>query len=285
VAGWVMGVFLVVAAAAVGAGHLALRSRAQAVAEAGVPVAVVRRTTMWRWSGIAVGVLAAGTAALSGALGRGLLLAAPLFGLLVLAGVLAGELSVRAPAGRTRRAAIAVRRVGDYIPRGLACSVAVATAALGALLSTTTATGSGRVLVLRCSAAMTQSHSPWPGAFYSIPLTIVVLGGLTAAVLALRQVARRPRPGDPAALATADDLLRRRAATAITGACGVLVTIPLIAVSLVTVGGLLAISCRPGWWNAAAWPLLALVPGWMAVLAWSGLAVLAPQRLDPAATA
>lgn len=284
-----MGVFLAVAAVAVAVGHFALNARTQTVAEAAVPVAVQRHTAIWRWSGIAVGGLAAGVAAFSGALGRGLMLAAPVFGVFVLAGVLAGELSIPAPAGRTRRAAVAVRRAVDYVPRGLACSVAGAAAVLGALLCITTAMGSadslgraGRVLVLRCSAAVTQSHGPWAGSFYSIPLAIVIVAGLTAAVLVLRQVVRRPRPGDPAAVAAAGDLLRRRAARTVTGACGVLVTIPLIAVSLVTADGLLAISCRPGWWTAAAWPLLALVPGWTAVLAWSGLAVLAPQRPDPA---
>jgi hypothetical protein len=260
------------------------------VSETGLPAAAVRQTAIWRWSGIAAGVLAAGVAGLSGALGRGPLLAAPLFGVFVLAGVLAGELSVRAPSGRTRRAAIAVRRAGDYLPRGLARSVAVAAVAMGALLIMTTATGtadslgSGRVLVRRCSAEVTQSAGPWAGSFYSIPLAIVVLAGLTAAVIALRQVVRRPRPGDPAILAAADDRLRLRAARTITGACGVLVTIPLIGLSLVTAGGLLGISCGPAWWTAAAWSLLALVPGWMAVLAWSGLAVLTPQRLAPAAT-
>lgn len=257
--------------------------------EATVPVAVRRHTAIWRWSGVAAGILAAAVAALSGALGRGLLLAAPLFGLFVLAGVLAGELSVRAPSGRTRRAAIAVRRPGDYLPRGLAVAVAVAAVATGALLMMTTATGtadglgSGRVLVRRCSAAVTQSAGPWAGSFYSIPLTIMILAGLTAAVLALRQVVRRPRPGDPATVAAADDRLRRRAARTITGACGVLVTIPLIGLSLVTAGALLGISCGPAWWTPVAWSLLALVPGWMAVLVWSGLAVLAPQRPGPAA--
>src|SRR5215469_2572944 len=242
-----------------------------------VPDDVGRRTAAWRWSGIAVGVFGAGTAALTGALGRGVMLAAPLFGVFVLAGVLAGELTVRAPAGRTRRAALAVRQARDYIPRGLALSVAVATAVTGALLGMTTAMGSadslgraGRVLVRRCGAAATQSHGPWAGSFYSIPLAVMLLVGLMAGVLALRQVVRRPRPGDPAAIAEADDLLRRRAARTVTGACGVLVTIPLIATSLVTASGLLAISCRPGWWTAAAWAMLALVPGWVAVMVWSG---------------
>jgi hypothetical protein len=254
------------------------------MAEAGFPVAVERQAAIWRWSGIAGGGLVAGMAALWGALGRGLLLAAPLFGVFVLAGVLAGELGVRAPAGQTRRASVAVRRAGDYLPRGLACCVAAAAGVLGGLLCLTTAMGSadglgsGRVLVRHCGAGLTLAHGPWAGSFYSIPLAIVIAAGLTAAVAAVRLIARRPRPGDPAAPAAADDLLRRRAARTVTGACGALVTIPLIGLSLVTAGGLLGISCRPGWWTAAAWALLTLIPASMALLAWSGLAVLAPHR-------
>ncbi|HSR85467.1 MAG TPA: hypothetical protein VLM11_14935 [Streptosporangiaceae bacterium] len=250
-----------------------------------VPAAIRRRTVTWRWSGVVAGVVAAVAATLTGALGRGLLLAAPLFGLFVLAGVLAGELSVPSPAGRTRRAAVAVRRATDYLPRGLTSAVALAAAGLVALLSMTTAMGSaddlgraGRFLVRQCSAALTEGHGAWAGSFYSVPLGVVVVVGLAGAAIALRQVVRRPRPGDPADLTAADDQLRRRAARTIIGACGVLVAVPLIATSLVTAAGFLSIGCRPAWWTAAAWLLVALLPGWTTVLAWSGLAVLAPQR-------
>jgi hypothetical protein len=130
---------------------------------------------------------------------------------------------------------------------------------------------------------VSQGHGPWAGSFYTIPLGVVIAAGLTAAGIALRQVARRPRPGDPADVAAIDDQLRRRAARTIVGACGVLVTVPLIAVSLATAQGFLAIGCRPGWWSVAAWLLIALVPGWAAILGWSALAVLAPQLRASAA--
>jgi hypothetical protein len=281
--------FLVVVAATVAGGRLAVSGHGHQAADAEASGGVRRRTTMLRWSGVGAGVTAAVGAAFAGALGRGLILAAPLFGLFVVAGVLAGELSVRAPVGKTRRAAVAARRVTDYLPRGLACAVACAVVMLVALLCVTTAMGSadvmgraGRVLVRQCNAALMEGHGPWAGSFYSIPLGVVILVGLTAAAIALLQVVRRPRPGDPADLRAVDDQLRRRAARAITGACGVLVTVPLIGVSLVTAEGFVAIACRPTWWTGAAWTLLALVPGWIAVLAWSGLAVLAPQRWAPA---
>jgi hypothetical protein len=290
VAVWLVGGFLAVAFAAAALGYFGVNARKTANA-AEVRVTVRRHTAIWRWSGIAVGALAAWAAAVSGTLGRGLMLAAPLFGASVLAGVLAGELSVRAPAGRTRRASVAVRHASHYIPRRLAWSVATAAVGLGALLTMTTLMGSadslgnaGRSLIRQCSAALTEGHGPWLGSFYSVPLAIMICTGITAAAFAMRQIARRPRPGDPAALAAADDMLRSRAARTVTGAFGVFVTVPLIASSLITADGLLGISCRPNWWTAAAWALLALVPVWAAVLVWSGLAVFAPQRQNAAST-
>jgi len=283
-------VFLALVAATVAGGRLVASGHGQPAADTEISSAVRRRSTLLRWSGVAAGAIGAAAVALTGALGRGLLLAAPLFGVFVLAGVLAGELSVHAPSGRTRRAAVSVRRVTDYLPRGLTSAAAIAAVTLAVLLSVTTATGSadalgraGRVLVRQCNSVLIEGHGPWPGSFYSIPLCVVILAGLTAAAVALRQVVRRPRPGDPAHLTAADDQLRRRAARTVIGACGVLVTVPLIGVSYVTAVGLLAFSCRPAWWAVAAWLILALIPCWIAVLAWSGLAVLAPQRSVSAA--
>ena len=128
-----------------------------------------RRTAGWRWAGVIGGLVAGGAAAGSGALGRGLLLAAPVFGLCVLAGVVAGETSVRPPGGRTRIAALEVRRVRDYLPRGLASTVLAAAVVLLALLTVTTATGArddlgrpGRTLLLACGPGLQQSYGPWP---------------------------------------------------------------------------------------------------------------------------
>jgi hypothetical protein len=283
-------VFLAVAFAAVVGGYFGVSARHTA-AETAVPLTAGRRIAIWRWSGIAVGALAAWAAAVSGRLGEGLLLSAPLFGASVLVGVLAGELSVRPPTGPTRRASLVVRHASHYIPRRLACAVAAAAVCLGALLTTTTVMGStdslgnaGRTLIRHCSAALTEGHGPWLGSFYTVPVAVTIFIGVAAAAFTMRQIVRRSRLDDPATLAAADDLLRRRAARTVTGACGVFVTVPLIASSLVTADALLGISCRPGWWTAAAWALLALVPVWAAVLFWSGLALLAPPRQNRAST-
>jgi hypothetical protein len=65
----------------------------------------------------------------------------------------------------------------------------------------------------------------------------------------------------------------------VTGACGILIAIPLIGVTGVTAYGLLSISCRPSSWTLAAWFLIAATPVWVTLLAWSGLAVFSPSRL------
>jgi hypothetical protein len=108
---------VVLAAAPVPAG---VTVPAGATAAAGAAVAAARRTAGFRLAGVITGLVAGGTAAASGLLGRGLLLAGPVFGWFVLAGVVAGEISVRPVAGRTRKAVVEVRRVRDYLPRGLA---------------------------------------------------------------------------------------------------------------------------------------------------------------------
>ena len=280
----VLGAVAVVGAAE--AGWLTRGTRPQVADGANVPVEVRRTTSAWRWSGVVVGATVAVVAANWGPLGSGLLLAAPLFGLFVLLGVLVGEFSVSAPADSPRRAALTVRRARDYLPRRLTPTVILATGALTVLLATTTAMGSaddmgraGRSLTRQCSPTSSEGHGPWTGSFYSIPLAVVVLLGLVAAVLALRRLVRRPRPGNPLTLTPADDLLRRRSAHVVTGACGVLIAIPLIEVTGVTAYGLLSFSCRPNSWTLVAWFLIAATPVWVALLAWSGLAVLAPSRL------
>src|SRR3712207_5636972 len=60
-------------------------------------------TRRWRVVGFVLGAGAALATGLSGGLGRGLMLAAPVFAVFVLAGVVFGELRVTAPAGAVRR--------------------------------------------------------------------------------------------------------------------------------------------------------------------------------------
>ena len=176
-----------------------------------------------------------------------------MFGLCVLAGVAAGEISVRPVGGRTRTAAVEVRRVRDYLPWRLVAAVTAAAAVLAALAAVTTVTAGpddlgrpGRVLLLSCRAGWQQTQGPWPGA-------------------------------DAAAVA-ADDALRRRAARTITSACGILIALPLAGICLVSAGALLSLSCRPAWWTYAGWALLALLVPVVSLMGWCAAVLLAPAR-------
>ena len=236
-----------------------------------------------RWAGLLVGVVAAVLVLGSGSLGVGVLLSAPALGLGVLLGVVVGELiGSRVSRDRVRVAALEVRRVRDYLPRGLTATVATAGSLLAALLALTTAMAapddmgrSGRALFRRCSAAMGESHGPWPGSFYSLPLAVVLLVGAGIALVALRVVVLRPRssgPGDP----LEDDAWRRRSVTAVVGSLGVLVALPLAGVAFLAAAGLGGIGCRPVAWTVGAWVLGLTVPAALAVATWSALAIVAP---------
>ena len=265
------------------------RPAAQARAAA-VPAAAARRTARFRLAGVITGLAAAGTAAAWDPLGRGLLLAGPVFGWFVLAGVVAGEISVRPAGGPTRRAVVEVRRVRDYLPRSLAAAVTAAAAALAALVTWTTVTAgpddlgrAGRDLLLSCGPDLRETYGPWPGSFYSVPLAAIVAAGLITAGSALRAVIRRARTGADPDTVAADDALRQRAARTITGACGILVALPLAGTCLVSAGALLSVTCRPAWWTYAGWALLALLVPALALIGWCAGALLAPARAATAA--
>jgi TRAP-type C4-dicarboxylate transport system permease small subunit len=253
--------------------------------------AIARRGTGWRWAGVGLGVAVAYQSTTWDILGRGLMLAAPMFGLCVLIGTLIGESSIRSSSGPTRQAAVEVRLVRDYLPRRLSRAVIAAGGALFGLLTITTLSGSpddlgrtGRSLTVTCDAMTGSSVGPWAGSFYSIPLTIVVLIGVIISIMALRRIVRRPRPEDLEGQMVVDDDPRRQAADAVIGACGILVTIPLVGVSLTTAQALANSACGPHWWAPAAWLLVGSIPVWLVLLGWSTAAVLLPRRPPPEGT-
>ena len=200
--------------------------------------AVARTTSRWRWAGVVAGVVAVVVSAQSGSLGRGAMLAGPLFALCVLLGVVVGELRVAPARGELRSAVLETRRVRDYVPRATSWAVGSAVLVGAGLLTATTLAGSpddlgraGRSLAYRCTDTLSGAAGPWPGSFYSLPLAAVVLGGLAATAIALRAVTLRPRQGEDLAV---DDALRRHAARAVVAAAGLLVAVPLAGVAAVT---------------------------------------------------
>jgi hypothetical protein len=191
------------------------------------------RAVRWRWAGMAVGAVGAVVAITTGESGLGAMIAWPVFGLGVLAGTLAGELTVPPPTGPVRRAELRVRRVLDYVPRTLGALVCVATTALFALATVTTLGVSGGwtvtdrdiVCVVR---GETFASGPWPGVHYTVPSLSVVVVGLVLAGLVLRRVVRRPRLTD---VVEVDDVSRRRSAEVVAAAAGVLVLTPFMGIA------------------------------------------------------
>lgn len=251
--------------------------------------ATARTIARWRLAGLAVGLAAAVTVAQHGTLGRGLSTAAPVAALGVLTGVVVGELRGTRPRGAVRSAPLEVRRVRDYLPAGLARWVAGATAALAALLVTTTATGSaddlgrpGRELVLRCNAAVTHGAGPWPGSYYAVPAAVLVVAGLAGAGVAMLRIVRRPRPGgDP----RADDALRRASAEAVTAAAGLLVAVPLGGMSAVAGAALRSVDCGSGMPSTGGLLLLTVAVGALVLASWCAGLLVRPARWFLAAEA
>jgi hypothetical protein len=231
------------------------------------------RGVVWRWAGVVVGAVVAYVTALDGPLGRGLLFAAPLFGLCALAGTLAGELIGPPPDGPVRRAQLRVRRIRDYASRGFGMVVLTATGVLFMLAAVTTATGSADDLgragrSLTCvNGPLTASHGPWPGSFYTLPGLGLVLAGLVLAALTLRRIALRPQPADTAA---ADDDLRRHSTDLVLSATGILVLVPLLGIALTASGNLMALAhdCGHAWWINAGWTLSGLAGVALVLTVW-----------------
>ncbi|SHN14957.1 hypothetical protein [Cryptosporangium aurantiacum] len=253
-----------------------------------LPWSIVWPTALHRWTGITIGAVVGIVIARSGELATGLLMAAPLFGLCTVVGVITGELTIRPPRGPARTATLEVRRIRDYLPRSLSRAVAVTGILLLALFAFTTAAGrpdglghAGRALSRQCGSDGPEFRVPWPGLFYTGRLAVAVAVGLLLAYVALCTIVRRPRP-DRSTDASVDDALRERAARTVTGAVGILLAVPLAGVSLTAANSLLLFSCGPKWWDDLGFGLLMLVPVSLTFAGWCAAPVLAPlTRANP----
>jgi len=239
-----------------------------------------------RLAGLLLGLLGAVLVSRVDVLGRGLLVAAPVAAFGLLLGVLAAELAVRPPAGPRRTASLVTRRAADYLPRRLTGTVVATGVTLLVLGAVTTALGStddmgraGRTLRYVCPP-FEQGHGPWPGAYYTAPLLVVVVVGVLLALLVLRTTVARPpvpaavtqgaAPAVQAAQATGLDTAQRiRSAQAVVAAVGVLLSVPLAGMSLfagVAVGGMGG--CAPAWWTGVGLALGLLALAATGVLLW-----------------
>ncbi|MEI2809623.1 MAG: hypothetical protein V9F00_05325 [Nocardioides sp.] len=207
-------------------------------------------------------------------LGRGAMLAPIVFGLILLCGVIAGELIARAPApSGTRSASLAPRRVIDYVPAAYGYSLALVSVGVLLLLATTTATAAaddlgraGRVLRNVCSNTITSSHGPYPGSFYAVPLVLGLILAFALAAYAARVAVLRPR-GDLSRLGA--DYLRKRSVAAVVGALGLAICGPTLGVAIVSASSLLSNTCPTGWQRSAGILSILLALGSLIVMVWS----------------
>ena len=243
------------------------------------------RPTLWRWGGLAVGLVAAWGVDRALDLGRGTMLAVPVAALGLLGGVLVGETRRLAPVDGTRHASLEVRRVADHLPRALTPAVVTGLVALVGLLAAGVALGSaddlgraGRSLAISCGGGVGQARGPWPGSFYAVPLAAVLLGGVAASAVAARAVVRRPRRVDPDADLQAEAAARRSSVADVVAALGLLVAVPLGGVAAVGASALAGIDCRPGSWTALLGVAVALVPAALALLTVCAATLLRPAQ-------
>lgn len=228
----------------------------------------------WMW---AVAVLIGGVVAwlLYGSLGlgRGTMLVPAVLGVSVVVGVGLGETVVRPrrPAG-PRTASLVARQVSDYLPRGLTAVVVAIAAVHLATLTLTTVTASaddmgraGRQVAAQCGTTGSAA-SPYPGSYYSVPMSVVFLViGLTT-VAALMAVVRRPRGFAPDEVG--DDLLRRWSTTRVLAAAGAALAASHAGTAFFAGTALLRMECQRAWMEPVGWVLVASVPVALLLLGW-----------------
>ncbi|WP_152190198.1 hypothetical protein [Georgenia satyanarayanai] len=248
----------------------------------------------WRWvrltwgAALAVGGVTAWFVNARLDLGRGTMLVPAILGLFMVGGVGLAETVVRPrrPAG-VRSASLAPRRVPDFLPRTLATAVGVMTAVHLATLALTTATASpddmgraGRQIAAQCGSTASGA-GPYPGSFYSGPLTVVLVMTGLAAVVAMTAVVRRPRGF--AADDVGEDVLRRRSVARVLAAAGAAVAASHAGIAFFAGTALLRMDCQAAWMDPVGWLLVATVPAALALLIWFLARVAVPAGRPAAA--
>ena len=160
----------------------------------------------------------------------------------------------------------------DYLPRALPAAVGVITVLHLATLALTTASASpddmgraGRQIAAQCGQTSTTA-SPYPGSFYSVPLTLLLLVIGAVAVASLTAVVHRPRGFAPDDVG--DDALRRRSATQVLAAVGAAVAASHAGIAFFASTALLRMDCQRAWMDPVGWTLMATIPAALLLLGW-----------------
>jgi hypothetical protein len=211
----------------------------------------------------------------------GLLLAGPIFCLVMAVGSVVAELLVRPGAAPRRRATLAARHVLHYVDRRQLVAVGAVLAVAVAFLSTTACFGNpddkgrpGRFMRLPNLDPDPKYGSRlllWPGAYYALPLLAALGVTLLLTAVALRRIAVRPRNADPVA---ADEHARRRSAAVVLAAAGVAAAAALCGAGLVVASGMTPLGFP---WNALGMALWVVLAAATAVGAWSVAVLVTPD--------
>jgi hypothetical protein len=237
---------------------------------------------------LVIAAVAPAVGAWHGRFAFGLLLAGPIFCLVMAAGSLVTELLVRRVAAPRRRATLAARHFLNYVDRPqliAVCAVfAVATAFLAAASFFGDSDDKGRPG--RFLRLPNPDPDPryggwsilWPGAYYALPLLAALGLTLLTTAVALRRIAARPRvvtadgAADPV---VADERARRRSATVVLAAAGVAPAAALCGAGLVAAAGMTRAGAP---WNVLGMLLWVVVAAAAAIGAWSAAVLVTPDR-------
>lgn len=238
-----------------------------------------------RLLGFVIGLAVIVPVAVAGQLGRGLMLVPAVFAAVQILGVLVGDVIARDDARTVGVAGLEVRRVRDFLPQPLTWLVAVMAVALAGLLAWATAVASpddlgrhGRALTYACTEGCTYGRfGPWPGSYYSLPMTVALLSVGLFAALAVWVTVRRPRNGANADIVRTDDVMRRRSVESVVASMGIATAGSLAGVGVVAGSGLAisagnaAFALQAAGWGVLATGLASLVP-----LVWCVVVLLLP---------
>lgn len=294
----VLGVILVVATLVA----LPHRRRQVAIDEVDYPglARLRRRTSLARVLGVAAGLAAAvalaGSTAPAVSLGRGVLLAPTAFGVVLVLALTLGDWAAHS-AARGSGASLEPRRVRDVLPRPLTALTGAALAVLVALLAAAAAVAAPTDGVGRAGRALAYATpdgtssvgaSPWPGAFYGLPLAAALVVLLAATGAALVRITRRPA-GDDEEIRRVDAVVRRREAESVVAAAGLSLAVTLVGVAMIagralgSIGANLTLNgeASPWWFAASAWACVAVVLGALGVGLLSGVTLVVPGPAAP----
>jgi hypothetical protein len=155
-----------------------------------------------------------------------------------------------------------------------------------ATLTLTTATASaddmgrvGRQVAAQCGNSGSAA-SPYPGSFYSGPLTLLLVVMGIATLAALMAVVRRPRGFAPDEVG--DDVLRRWSTTRVLAAAGAALAASQAGIAFFAGTALLRMDCQRAWMAPAGWVLVASVPVAVLLLGWLLGRIVTPGALPAA---